>query len=136
MASPLVDDPVDLGARIVRGSLRRQRVFRDRGDPLAFPDDILYERYRFSSEGIHYICSLVEPSVRNATERSCALTVGQTVCVALRFFATGTYMVNFIFYFKETPYIITVTVTASEGADWTGAARGDSNALQTPLIPI
>uniref|UniRef100_A0A667XP17 Putative nuclease HARBI1 n=1 Tax=Myripristis murdjan TaxID=586833 RepID=A0A667XP17_9TELE len=78
MASPFTDDPAELGARIVRGSLRRQRQFRD--------------RYRFSSEGIRYICSLVEPSVRNATDRSCALTVGQTVCVALRFFATGTYM--------------------------------------------
>uniref|UniRef100_A0A668A926 Putative nuclease HARBI1 n=1 Tax=Myripristis murdjan TaxID=586833 RepID=A0A668A926_9TELE len=93
MASPFIDDPVELGARTVRGSLWRQRGFKDRADPLAFPDDILHERYRFSSEGgICYICSLVEPSVRNATGRSCALTVGQTVCVALRFFATGTYM--------------------------------------------
>ena len=39
-----------------------------------------------------YICSVIDPSVRNASQRSCALTVGQTVCVALRFFATGTYL--------------------------------------------
>ncbi len=90
MASPFIENPVDLGARIVRAALRRERLLRDRTDPLAFPDEILYERYRFSAEGIRYIRSLVEPSVRNATWRSCALTVGQTVCVAL--FATGTYL--------------------------------------------
>ena len=28
----------------------------------------------------------------NSTKRSCALTVAQTVCISLRFFATGTYM--------------------------------------------
>ena len=45
MASPFVDmEIVDIGARIVRASLRRERVFRDRFDPLAFPDHILHER--------------------------------------------------------------------------------------------
>ena len=85
MASPFVDmDIVDIGARIVRASLRRERVFRDRFDPLAFPDDILHERYRFSAEGVRYIRSLVEPSVRNATERSCA-SLWLKRCVWLRY---------------------------------------------------
>ncbi|KAL7381546.1 hypothetical protein ABVT39_007573 [Epinephelus coioides] len=75
MASPFVDAPVDLGARIIRGSLRRERVFRERTDPLAFPDDMLHERYRFSAEGIRYICALVDADIRNATKRSCALTM-------------------------------------------------------------
>ncbi len=92
MASPFIENPVDLGARILRAALRWERLLRDRTDPLAFPDERLSERYRFSAEGIYYIRSLVEPSVRNATRRSCALTVGQTVCVAQRFFATGTYL--------------------------------------------
>ncbi|KAK0139982.1 hypothetical protein N1851_023089 [Merluccius polli] len=55
-------------------------------------EDILYERYRFSSEGIRYLIILVGPYVGNATKRSCALTVAQCVCVSLRFFATGTYL--------------------------------------------
>ena len=42
MASPFVGVPVDLGARIVQGSLRRQRVFRDRSDPSAFSENICY----------------------------------------------------------------------------------------------
>ena len=47
MASPFVGVRMDLGALIAQASLRRQRVFRDRTDPLALSDDILYERYRF-----------------------------------------------------------------------------------------
>ncbi|XP_046874060.1 putative nuclease HARBI1 [Hypomesus transpacificus] len=92
MASPFVEDPVELGARIVRGALRRARTFRDRQNPLAFHDDHLYERYRFSAEGMTYLCQLLEPYVANATHRSRALIVPQTVCVALRYFATGTFM--------------------------------------------
>ena len=75
MASPFLGVPVDIGARIVQASLRRQRVFQDRTDPLAFSDLILYERYRFSAEGIRYLIDLVGPSVGNATQRSRALTV-------------------------------------------------------------
>ncbi|XP_046907604.1 putative nuclease HARBI1 [Hypomesus transpacificus] len=92
MASPFVEDPVEVGARIVRGALRRARTFRDRQNPLAFHDDHLYERYRFSAKGMTYLCQLLEPYVANATHRSRALTVPQTVCVALRYFATGTFM--------------------------------------------
>ena len=65
LASPFVGVPVDLGALIVQASLRRQRVFRDRTDPLALSDDILYERYRFSSEGIRYLIFLVGPYVKS-----------------------------------------------------------------------
>ena len=92
MTSPFVEDTVELGARILRGALRRARTFRDRQNPLAFHDDHLYERYRFSAEGMTYLFQPLEPYVANATHRSCALTVPQTVCVGLRYFATGTFM--------------------------------------------
>ena len=42
---------------------RRQRVFRDRSDPMALPENILYER---SSGGIPYLIVLVGPCVDNA----------------------------------------------------------------------
>ncbi|XP_068174131.1 putative nuclease HARBI1 isoform X1 [Antennarius striatus] len=35
-----------------------------------------------------YICQLLEPYISNVTHRNHALTVPQTVCIALRFFAT------------------------------------------------
>ncbi|CAB1349126.1 unnamed protein product [Coregonus sp. 'balchen'] len=46
---------VDEEALVLRRAFRRERVFRDRLDPLAFPDDHLYERYRFSADGIRGI---------------------------------------------------------------------------------
>ncbi|XP_052379176.1 putative nuclease HARBI1 [Oncorhynchus keta] len=52
MACPFVRDVLDEEALVLRRAFRRERVFRDRLDPLAFPDDHLYERYRFSADGI------------------------------------------------------------------------------------
>ena len=81
-----------VSAQIGYCARKSERIFRDRTDPLASHDDILYEHYRFSAEGRRYICNLLEPYIGSATKRSRALTVAQTVCVSLRFFATGTYM--------------------------------------------
>ncbi|XP_061600090.1 putative nuclease HARBI1 [Cololabis saira] len=92
MTCPFEENPVELGARIVRGSLRRERVFRGRQNPFAFPDEYLYERYRFSTESMAYLCQLLDPYVASATRRSRALTVPQTICITLRYFATGTYL--------------------------------------------
>ncbi|GLD68280.1 putative nuclease HARBI1 [Lates japonicus] len=107
-----LEDLVDIGARIVRGSLRRARVFRDKisQNPLAYPDDVLYERYRFSSDGIQYLCYLLGPDVSNATCRSNALTVEQTVCLGLRYLATGHFMYSIghvsVMQIKEAFYAI------------------------------
>ena len=73
MASPFVGVPVDLGALIVQASLL-ERVFRDRTDPFALSDDILYTD--------SHLIVLVGPYVGNATQRSCAFTVAQCVCVS------------------------------------------------------
>ncbi|XP_034093073.1 putative nuclease HARBI1 [Gymnodraco acuticeps] len=89
MTSPFVDDTVELEARILRGALRRVRIFRDRLNPLAFSEEYLYEKYRFSSEGLTYLCQLLEPYIANATHWSCALSA---VCIALRYFATGSFL--------------------------------------------
>ncbi|KAF3838821.1 hypothetical protein F7725_010589, partial [Dissostichus mawsoni] len=39
MTSPFVDDTVELGARVVRGALSGERIFRDRLNPLAFSEE-------------------------------------------------------------------------------------------------
>ncbi|XP_059410707.1 putative nuclease HARBI1 [Carassius carassius] len=92
MACPFIDEVVDEGAIIIRRAFQRERTFRDRADPLAFSDYYLHERYRFSREGIAYICRLLSPHITNSTRRNKALTVPQTVCIALRFFASGTFL--------------------------------------------
>ncbi|XP_033995006.1 putative nuclease HARBI1 [Trematomus bernacchii] len=85
MTSPFVDDTVELGARIVRCALSRERIFRDRLNPLAFSEEYLYERYRFSSEGLTYPCQLLETYIANATHRSCAAD-------CMYCFATGSFL--------------------------------------------
>ena len=67
-----------------------EKEFLARQNPLAFPDSYLYERYRFSAEGMSYLCELLEPHIKNLTRQIHALTVPQMVlrCV---FFASGTY---------------------------------------------
>lgn len=92
MACPFIDEVVDEGAINMRRAFQRERTFRDRSDPLAFHYSYLYERYRFSRDGIVYICRLLSPHIANNTCRKTALTVPQTVCIALRFFASGTFL--------------------------------------------
>ncbi|KAK0156283.1 hypothetical protein N1851_000430 [Merluccius polli] len=51
-------------------------------------------RYRFTSQSIIYIHNLIRPYICNITNRSHALTSQQIVCVALRFFANGSFLYN------------------------------------------
>ncbi|XP_067093073.1 LOW QUALITY PROTEIN: putative nuclease HARBI1 [Osmerus mordax] len=92
MACPFLNDVLDDEALILRRAFRRERVFRDRSDPLAFSDEYLHERYRFSGDGIRYLCRLLGPKIQHRTGRSHALTIPQMVCVALRFFASGMFL--------------------------------------------
>ncbi|KAK0136220.1 putative nuclease HARBI1 [Merluccius polli] len=83
-------------AALLRGELqlRPERVIRPCIDVLAFPEHFLFERYRFTSQSIIYIHNLIRPYISNITNRSRALTSQQIVCVALRFFANGSFLYN------------------------------------------
>ncbi|XP_030254806.1 putative nuclease HARBI1 [Sparus aurata] len=96
MACPFDNDPVDEGAALLRRELniRREMIIRPRIDVLAFPDIYLFERYRFTSQSIIYIHNLIRPYISNITNRSHALTSQQILCVALRFFANGSFLYN------------------------------------------
>ncbi|XP_042356774.1 putative nuclease HARBI1 [Plectropomus leopardus] len=96
MACPFINDPVDEGAALLCRELglniHREIVFRPRIDVLAFPDSYLFERYRFTSQSILYIHNLIRPYICNITNRSHAFTSHQILCVALRFFANGSFL--------------------------------------------
>ncbi|XP_067088424.1 putative nuclease HARBI1 [Osmerus mordax] len=92
MAAPFLRDPVDEGAILVRLAFHTDRVIRDRQDPLCHTDEFLFEQYRFSRQGLIYLQDLLGPYIANLTRRSRALTVLQTLCIALRFFASGTFL--------------------------------------------
>ncbi|XP_063050043.1 putative nuclease HARBI1 [Engraulis encrasicolus] len=95
MACPFLnEDIVDEGANIVHRALIPPvpRVFRNRNDPLAASDDYLYGRYRFSQQGLVYLTNLLDPYIAKYTRRSRALSSVQSVCIGLRFFASGTFL--------------------------------------------
>ncbi len=94
MACPFIPNPIDIEAQIIRDALRRERIFRPRLDILSFPDEYLFERYRFSRNSIIYLDNLLRPYISNLTHRGRALTSLQILCIALRFFANGSFLYN------------------------------------------
>ncbi|XP_059212521.1 putative nuclease HARBI1 [Centropristis striata] len=94
MDCPFLRNPIDIEAVLIRNVLRRERIFRPRLDVLSFPEDFLFERYRFSSNSIIYLNNLLRPYITNLTHRGRALTSEQTLCIALRFFANGSFLYN------------------------------------------
>ncbi|XP_064630742.1 putative nuclease HARBI1 [Lineus longissimus] len=73
-----------------RRALRRQRVFRDRLQPLDVYDDVdLYRRYRMTRPVLLEVIDLLQDDIAPYTLRSHAVPATLQVCVALRYFATG-----------------------------------------------
>ena len=60
-------------------------INKTRLDILAYPDDFLLERYRFSRKSLIYLNSLLQPYIAKTTNRGPALSSPHTICVALRF---------------------------------------------------
>jgi hypothetical protein len=90
-ANPLIDQNA-VQNHVVRRSLRRQKVYLDRENPLEtykYAESEIRIRYRFNSHSIYYICSLVEEELAHPTKKSAALPVLYQVLLALKFYATG-----------------------------------------------
>ena len=77
----------------LRRSLRRQRVFVDRLNPLELlrSEADVRERYRFYRPTIYFILGLVIDFIQRPTYRSEALPPLTILCCALRYFATGSF---------------------------------------------
>ena len=75
--------PLFLAEDEENSSMARQRVFRDRTDPLDCYDDLeLVQRFRFSRSSISRITGLIVTHL-NSKERSHAAAPHLQVCVAL-----------------------------------------------------
>ena len=94
MDCPFIRNTIDIEAVIIRDALRRERIFRPRLDVLSFPEEYLFQRYRFSSATIIYLNHILRPYITNLTHRGRALTSEQTLCIALRCFANGSFLYN------------------------------------------
>lgn len=76
----------------VQNQLRRQRIFRDRYNPLDFMrEDLFIARYRFTKHTFIELCDLVH-NVERVTNRNYALPVSLQLAVALRFYSQGGYI--------------------------------------------
>ncbi|XP_062580326.1 putative nuclease HARBI1 [Saccostrea cucullata] len=69
-----------------------RRIVHDRTNPMeSLSEDEIFQRYRFRSATIFYICGLIAEGLAHQTQRSCPLPPLLQVLVALRFFATGSF---------------------------------------------
>ena len=82
-----------VATRVLERSLRRQRVFIDRLNPLEIlrSEDNVRSRYRFHTVTIYSILRLIFEDIVRPTRRSMALPLLVILCSALRFYATGSF---------------------------------------------
>ena len=87
--------------RIMVNSLRKQRVFRDRLNPLEWnmTEHEIKSRFRFFRPTIYFIFGLIKPLIERPTRRSVALPPLMVLCIALRFYAEG------LFYLALTDHV-------------------------------
>ncbi|XP_070379282.1 putative nuclease HARBI1 [Dermacentor albipictus] len=75
--------------------LRRERVFRDRTNPLdAFSEEELQRRVRFGRDGIVFFAEFLRSEIEHPTCRSGALSAELQVMLALKFFASGCFLIT------------------------------------------
>jgi hypothetical protein len=78
-----------------RDNVERQRLPRvfNRHLPWEnFSDEELLKRYRFGRESLLFIARLIDDEVRPSTKRNHAISTEQQLLIALRFFASGSFL--------------------------------------------
>ena len=74
---------------------RRERVFRDRTQPLDLYDDVeMLKKYRFTRAGVMEIIDSLGGQLEHPTNRNHAVPPSLQIFVALRFYATGSVLDN------------------------------------------
>ena len=80
---------------LVERAQRRERVFRDRTNPLEIYDDVdLFKKYRFNRAGVMTLIDRLGGQLEHQTRRNHAVPPSLQVFVALRFYATGSVLGN------------------------------------------
>ena len=72
-------------------AIRRERIFRDRENPLEIlNDEQLYSKYRFTRDGIYFLCENCD-GLETITDRSFSLSTSLKILVGLRYLASGSF---------------------------------------------
>ena len=75
-----------------RHFLRRDRIFRDRTNPLdTLTDGELLGKYRLTRQGIIFLCNMLQEQLGRSTQRSHAIPVPLQVMTGLHFLACGSF---------------------------------------------
>ena len=78
-----------------RRGRRRERIFKDRNNPFdENTNEQMYKKYRFTRLGVQHIIELLQDDLAHKTQRNQALSPGQQVCVALRYFGASRVLDN------------------------------------------
>ncbi|KAK0144272.1 putative nuclease HARBI1 [Merluccius polli] len=88
MDCPFIRNPLDIEAVIIRNALRCERIFRPRLDRNIFSNATAFH------PTLIYLNHILRPYITNLTHCGRALTSEQTLCIALRFFANGSFLYN------------------------------------------
>lgn len=72
-------------------AIRRERVFRDRQNPLEQPDDCIVKKYRLPRQEILRLSDELRGDLERETRRNNAVPVELQVCAALRCLASGSF---------------------------------------------
>ena len=68
------------------------RIFRDRLNPLdCYNDTEFQERFRLDRPSFYFLLNEVEEDLEHETKRSCAIPSSLQLCIALRYFASGSF---------------------------------------------
>jgi hypothetical protein len=77
---------------VFNNNLRKERVFRDRQNPLeVYNDEECVQRFRFDRQTIADICLLLYDDLKRPTSRTQSMPVVIIVCAALRFYSQGAF---------------------------------------------
>ena len=75
----------------VERAVNRERIFRDRSNPLELSDQEITSKYRLDRQSILDLCDLLKEDLERPTRRSKSLSVSTQVFCALRYFAVGSF---------------------------------------------
>ena len=77
---------------LVRRHIRRERIFRDRTNPLDLYDDVdLMSRFRFRRADILDLCDIIDDDIDHPLPRQGSLPSVMQLMIALRFYASGSF---------------------------------------------
>ncbi len=76
-----------------RTPLRKRLSFPQRVNPMDdYDDSEFYDRFRFSKGTFSYICGLLREDLTPMSQRQCNLSPELQLCMALRFYASGSFL--------------------------------------------